>query len=120
MASLDTFGDMTFTTGEAHLIATLIVVILLLRPRIKTFKTRYGPHIGNLLFLNGIIQCLMTIIMMINAYYEDFSHRFVFEGLALCQQGTYYVIILFIGGVYNQQLYDKNIINIRRLIVCFH
>ena len=114
--------DVYFITGSLQLLLTLVLFSpsIICYPVVKIFKTnKYGSCIGKLLFINGVIQCLMGITMMINSVERDLSHNFVFEGFALCQQALYYLIILFMGGIYNEQKYDYHFNKIIALMVCY-
>ena len=82
------------------------------------FKTKYGSCMGLSLFINGIIQLFMATILIANQFHPDYSMNFVFEALALFQQLSFYLIMLFIGGVYNKIKYDKYIKKIIGSIVC--
>ena len=62
-------------------------------------------------------MALVIILIPDNPYWSD---NFVFEGLALCQQAVYFVMILYVGGIYDQQYYDNNIKTNKHLNVCFN
>ena len=84
----------------------------------KVFNADYISYIPTLLILIGIIQFSMGLVMVI--YEFDYSDNFVFEGLALCQQASYFVIILLLGGIVPsiKQEYDKNKNKFKFLLVC--
>ena len=94
-------------TGGIHLTLTLLFglfgITLVFR-----FKTKYGSWIGYVLIISGIIQCIMAVIMIINQHHPAFSLNFVFEALGFYQQSSYYLVMVFIGGVYNKQQFDQN------------
>ena len=109
-----------FTAGWIQLLSTfcLLIPAFIFRSQLRIFNVKYGKSIGYLLLINGVIQCLMGIIMMINSTYLNFARNFVFESLALLQQALYYRIISLIGGIYNEAKYEKIIKKIGPLPVC--
>ena len=123
MSTVNVNHDVYLITGIAHYISTSCLIILATTFHTKwfpvsVFNTKYGSRIAKLLFMIGIIQCSMSIIMMYNAYHIDHSHNLIFEGLALCQQASYHILLILIGGIYKEQQYDDNIKRIKLLLVC--
>ena len=111
---------MYVTTGLFHLIAVCVFSSAGGTLCLFNFKTKYGSCMGCSLFINSIIQLLMAITLIINQFHPDFSMNFVFEALGLFQQLSFYLIMFFIGGVYNKQKYDNHIKKIIGSIVCIN
>ena len=79
----------------------------------EVFNQDYIKHIPKLLFINGIIQCLMGFTMMVYSNQIDVTYsdeNLIFEGLGLCQQASYLIITFLLGGIvpYIQHLYDNH------------
>ena len=112
--------------GLIHLFITSVVIIVAIIKRGKIIQSevwninKYGKYIVILLFINFIIQCVMSITMIINGFHSDRFLGFVFESLALFQQASYCFMIFFMGGLFNESVYDNNKIAIPISIVCFN
>ena len=92
-------------------------IFVLKAPKIDIFTiNQYGAYIGISFGIIGFIQFLMGITVFINLICQHINQMFVFEGLALCQQALYFIIILLVGGVYDETGYDNN----KRVKVCLH
>ena len=76
---------------------------------VKTFNktNKYGSYIGKVLFVAAIIRVLMDITMIRDSFLLDSSYHYVFEGFEFCQELLYLMIILFVGGIYDEQKYDN-------------
>ena len=119
-----------FGLGVFELLFVAIMTLIITIPifcdkdfRIKIFSEyKYGKYIGKLFIITGIIQCAMASTMSINSFETAALHMFVFEGFALCQQALYFIIILLVGGVYNENGYDskatRNKVNLFFFILC--
>ena len=99
-------------TGVSHFVFLLIAVLHFkyCSPQFfDNFKTKYGSIVGLLLPINISIQFLMAITLIANQFAPNFSMNLVFEALGLFQQLSFHLMILFIGGVYNKDKFDKYI-----------
>ena len=81
-------------------------------------KCKHGWYIGKLLFAAGIIRFSMDIAMIHDSVN---LHDYVFEALEFCQQASYFIIILFVGSIYDKAKYDSKcfMAAIWFTIVCF-
>ena len=127
---------MATSNSQAYLIAGIIYLIIsflsliFIATCIKFYSVKifnktnkYGSYIGISLLIAAIIRCLMDITMIVNSFHLDSFYYYLFESLELCQQLSYIMIILFVGGIYDQQRYNQASIKKRVIwissIVCF-
>ena len=103
-------------TGVIHLVLTFALLIFGII-KIFRFKTKYGSRIGHLLLISGIIQCIMAIIMIINQSHPSFSLQWVFEALGLFQQTSYYLILLCIAKIYNNNPSEYQTISCCKFVI---
>lgn len=76
-----------------------------------------GNHAKSM-FFNAIIQFLMGGILIANAFYDYFSNHLLFESINISQQGNFYIIISFICGNYDIDIYEDNLKYIKSFMVC--
>ena len=86
---------------------------------VKPKRHNYGAWVRTLLFINAGIQFIMAMTFLIYAVILVIANNdLVFEAIALCQQLSYHLTILSIGGIYRFKYYHHHINKIKSIVVC--